>query len=67
MSKHEHDPRLCSSHHKARHEALHAALDELVADWMVHNPAKLPSASTVLELVEWSHEQTKNPTELERE
>jgi len=48
--------------HKKRHEELHAALDQLVADW-ISQTEKLPSKSTVLELMTWSHQQTINPTE----
>lgn len=48
--------------HKQRHIELHAALDELVADWISHTES-LPSASTVLELMRWSYGQTLNPTE----
>ncbi len=43
--------------HKARHVELHRALDELIADW-IGSTTKLPSTSTVLELMEWSHGQT---------
>lgn len=49
--------------HKARHIELHRALDELAADWMRHT-GKHMSSATVLELLEWSHKQTKNPTEI---
>jgi len=47
--------------HRKRHIALHKILDELVADF-IDNTHKLPSKSTVMELMEWSSEQTKNPT-----
>ena len=49
--------------HKKRHEELHRALDELVADFIVCNADKHPSNTTVLELVQWSHRQTIAPTE----
>jgi hypothetical protein len=55
---------LTSEEHKERHEMLHRNLDELVADWIAHT-RKVPSKSTVLELMEWAHEQTLNPTEEE--
>lgn len=48
--------------HKARHEMLHRMLDELTAD-MIRHTKKLPSKTTVMELMAWSHEQTQNPTE----
>lgn len=47
--------------HKEKHIALHKMLDELVADYIIHTK-KTPSGSTVMELMTWSHEQTKNPT-----
>jgi len=44
--------------HAERHKMLHKNLDELVADWI--NEAKgTPSEATILELMEWSNEQTK--------
>ena len=46
--------------HKARHIELHRCLDELLADWIQHT-GKLPSKSTVLDLMEWSHKQTVEP------
>jgi len=49
--------------HRLRHVALHSALDELVADFLIHNRNRLPSATAVIELVEWSHRQTKDPAE----
>src|SRR5260221_8752623 len=48
--------------HKARHALLHHALDELVADWLTHTEKRLSSA-TVLELMQWAHNQTLKPTE----
>jgi hypothetical protein len=46
--------------HKARHMILHAALDELVADF-VTNTQRLPSETSLTELMEWSYEQTHKP------
>ncbi len=48
--------------HIARHKLLHTHLDELVADWIRHGNG-MPSKKTVLDLMNWSHEQTINPTE----
>lgn len=48
--------------HRFRHVELHAALDELVADFITHRN-RMPSKSTILELMEWSHQQTRTPTE----
>ena len=48
--------------HKARHVELHRSVDELVADFIRHTE-RLPSKTTVMELLEWSHGQTINPTD----
>jgi len=47
--------------HKEVHHELHEALDELAADYMEHT-GKLLSKTSVVELLEWSFEQTKDPT-----
>jgi len=47
--------------HIQRHKELHKALDELSADYM-NQTGKLMSQSSVMDLVEWSHQQTINPT-----
>jgi hypothetical protein len=47
--------------HKARHKALHEAFDELVADYLRWNPDKTPSTTTCMDLMIWSHEQTRQP------
>lgn len=43
--------------HRQRHIELHRELDELVADWIQHT-GRLPSRTTVMELIKWSHQQT---------
>lgn len=48
--------------HTDRHKELHKCLDELVADFITYTN-KLPSKTSLLELMKWSHEQTINPTE----
>lgn len=48
--------------HKERHEELHKKLDELVADFIGHT-GRLPSQTTVMELINWSYQQTQEPTE----
>ena len=48
--------------HIARHIKLHKSLDELLADFLIHT-GRLPSKTTVLKLMEWSHKQTSNPDE----
>lgn len=50
--------------HIERHKLLHAHFDELIADWIGHTE-KLPSETSVRELMQWSYEQTLNPTEAE--
>ena len=47
--------------HRRRHLELHESLDELVAD-MINHKEMLPSKTTVLELIEWSYQQTIKPT-----
>lgn len=47
--------------HRQRHIELHQALDELVADFVRHNPDKRLSEARVMELIEWSYRQTKDP------
>jgi hypothetical protein len=48
--------------HKQRHVELHKALDDLIADFISHT-TKLPSRTSLLELMQWSHQQTINPVE----
>lgn len=52
--------------HKATHQQLHGALDELAADFVNHTASRL-SRATVLDLIEWSYSQTLEPTEKDRE
>ena len=46
--------------HRQRHIELHNALDELVADYIVQAD-KLPSESTIMDLMKWSYVQTVKP------
>jgi hypothetical protein len=48
--------------HRQRHQALHHALDELAADWASQHWGELYSKHSIMELMEWSFQQTKNPT-----
>lgn len=48
--------------HIKRHKELHGYLDELVADFIGHT-GKLPSKTTIMELMEWSDGQTIEPSE----
>ncbi|HEX4545736.1 MAG TPA: hypothetical protein VH110_05210 [Candidatus Acidoferrum sp.] len=59
---------LSNERHRLRHVELHRALDELAADWALHNSRptrdgniKLFSNTTIMELMEWSHQQTVDP------
>jgi len=54
--------KLTKEEHKERHKMLHEHLDELAADFITHMSKRL-SETTVFELMQWSFEQTKNPTE----
>ena len=47
--------------HKERHKDLHKYLDELLADWIFHTEG-LPSKASILDLVNWSYQQTIDPT-----
>jgi hypothetical protein len=49
--------------HKEIHIALHKSLDEIVANFISHTKA-LPTKTTVFELMEWSYQQTINPTKI---
>jgi len=63
MSVHTIRPRtLVGEDHKARHAFLHQYFDELVADFILHT-GKLPSRTTVLELMQWSDQQKVSPAE----
>jgi hypothetical protein len=43
--------------HESIHKELHKNLDVLVADF-ISETGGLPSKTTVMDLIEWSHEQT---------
>ncbi len=49
--------------HITRHKELHQSFDELIADFIGHTKG-LPSKTTVMELMEWSHKQTLDPDEV---
>ena len=49
--------------HIQRHIELHKNLDELVADFITHTK-NLPSKTTIIELMKWSHSQTLEPTNI---
>jgi hypothetical protein len=54
--------RLTKEEHQKRHEELHKSLDQLIADFITHTD-RLPSETTLIDFMKWSHEQTLNPTE----
>ena len=53
---------MTAEEHVARHKLLHEMFDELLADFLFHNSNKLPSNTTLTDLMKWSFEQTKDPT-----
>jgi len=55
------DTALHQEEHKKRHIELHKALDELATDYLVQHGGKIPSHTTIMELMTWSNEQQKNP------
>ena len=48
--------------HVRKHRKLHQALDELLADAIMHNSLLLPSKASILSLLEWSALQTDEST-----
>ena len=55
---------MTTKEHKQRHIELHRSLDELFADYISHHPEQIQFTTMPLAiLLEWSFEQTKNPTE----
>jgi hypothetical protein len=54
---------MTKAEHKRRHEQLHRDLDELFADYIYHHPGEANFLDVPYKkLMEWSFEQTKNPT-----
>jgi len=56
---------MTEAEHRQRHIELHAAVDELVADYLRQHRGALPSEVSVADLLAWSYQQTLNPTEVE--
>lgn len=53
--------------HKKRHEELHKAFDELLADYITHHPNQRGFTSMpVLQLMTWSAKQIDGPDHEER-
>ena len=49
--------------HIETHMKLQKALDDLIADWVFHNPDIRLKSTPVIELMEWAYSQTITPTE----
>ena len=47
--------------HRLKHVALHQALDELLADYLLIT-GKMLSNSTIYDVMKWSNQQTIKPT-----
>jgi len=47
--------------HRQHHEELHKAVDELVADF-ISQTEQLLTKTSIMDILIWSHGQTKNPT-----
>ena len=47
--------------HVQRHKESHQTFNELLDDFMLHTK-KLPSKTTLMEFMEWSHSQIFNPS-----
>ena len=63
-SKREADEKHLDGKHLERHKELHKMLDELSADFIQHTK-KLLSETSLMELIEWTYQQTKNPSKEE--
>jgi hypothetical protein len=48
--------------HRAEHLAMHHALDCLLADYLIQHRGALPSKLMVMDLMQWSHSQTIEPS-----
>jgi len=52
--------------HRELHKKLHRSLDGLLADFLTETRCQeLPSDTTIMRLVEWSCEQTQNPSDIQ--
>ena len=54
---------LTPDEHRSRHTELHKSIDELFADYLRHHREARLSTTTLMQLMEWSYQQTLNPTE----
>ncbi len=56
--------------HKTFHQVIHKAVDELVADWVYHQPVKsgvMLSRYSVVDLMAWSDNETQQTTDVWKE
>jgi len=53
--------KMTEEEHRKRHTELHEMFDELLADFITHNPTCLPSKTPIIELIKWSSQQTRQP------
>lgn len=51
--------------HRVHHVQLHEALEMLVSDYLAHHPTRVMASVSVLELFDWSNQQTIEPVELQ--
>ena len=53
---------MTNEEHAERHTKLHHSLDELLADYLTHGPGNpMPTETSVIQLLNWSAAQAKNP------
>jgi hypothetical protein len=54
--------------HKKRHKELHASVDELFADYIVHHPDQRGFTSMpIMQLLDWAAKMAENPDHEEKE
>lgn len=58
------DPATVDENHHARHQLLHTHFDELLADYLTQHHAARPSNMKLMDLMQWSYQQTLNPTKV---
>jgi hypothetical protein len=55
---------MTTEEHKERHRILHNHLDELFADYIANHPNHVKfTQEPIMNLLKWSNDQTKNPTD----
>ena len=58
---------MTTEEHKERHKKLHAALDELFADYIEHHPDQYGFLEMpLINLINWSFSQAKKPDEINK-